>query len=62
MYFVNVLRSIFCHDCVDSYQAISSENVPSRSNCMNNSPPERYSKIKYNFPPCLKCIDKIDNE
>lgn len=34
-----------------SYQAVSSRKMPSRSRCMNNSPPLKYSNIKYSFPP-----------
>lgn len=33
------------------YQVVSSRKIPSRSKCMNSSPPLRYSRIKYSLPP-----------
>lgn len=33
-----------------THQVVSSRKIPSRSKCINSSPPLRYSKIKYSFP------------
>jgi len=33
------------------YHAVSSMKMPSLSSCMNSSPPQRYSRIRYNFSP-----------
>lgn len=40
------------------YHAVSSMKIPSRSSCMNSSPPHKYSSIKYNFSPVWKAYIK----
>jgi len=34
-----------------NYPAVSSMKIPSLSSCINSSPPHKYSRIKYSFPP-----------
>lgn len=36
------------------YHVVSSRKIPSRSKCMNSSPPLKYSRIKYNLPSVWK--------
>lgn len=38
----------------NTYHAVSSRKMPSLSKCINNSPPLKYSKIKYNLPSVWK--------
>ncbi len=51
LYTKRIQRSLLFSSIIKSYPAVSSKNIPSRSNCINNSPPDKYSNIKYNFPP-----------